>query len=257
MRWVWPVLLGACSEPKDNPCADGFGTDDQGRCVPIEVSDDGPTDTGDPVINTPPTAPGLAIRPLTPRAQGEDLRCIVANPSVDLDGDPVEYTFSWSNPALYTVGGPLVDGSVLNEGSVWTCTVVPSDGEASGPSSSIEVVIGAGHSTWLGEQQSLAVSDYLFTGEMPGDGAGAPVAPAGDVDGDGRDDFLIGAYWNDESGNSAGKAYLMFGGNLGATRNVSLADADWHFVGENGGGEPPCGEDEDEEILEGELCDGD
>ena len=39
------------------------------------------------------------------------------------------------------------------------------------------------------------------------------------------------------SGGQAGKAYLIFGGSLGASREVSLADADWHFIGEQGGGE--------------------
>ena len=71
--------------------------------------------------------------------------------------------------------------------------------------------------------------------------------------------MLVGAYWNDEAGNAAGKAYLIFGGSLGASREVSLADADWHFIGEQGGGEAPCGDNPsgEEEFLEGDLCDGD
>ena len=38
-----------------------------------------------------------------------------------------------------------------------------------------------------------------------------------------------------------------------------LSEADWHFIGEKGGGEAPCGDNPsgEEEILEGEFCDGD
>ena len=254
MKWAWPLLLWACAD-KPNPCADGFGMDDQGRCVPIEGLG---ADTGD-APNTPPTAPGLGVLPLSPRAGGASLQCIIGSDSVDLDGDPIVYTFTWSNADGTVVDGPTVQGARLTEDAVWTCTVTPSDGQEEGPSGSVEAVIGAPPSPWSETQQSLEVSDYLFTGEFAGDGAGAPVSPAGDVDGDGRDDFLVGAYWNDEAGNSAGKGYLVFGSSLGATRQVSLSDADWHFVGENGGGEPPCGDDDDEEEepLEGELCDGD
>jgi hypothetical protein len=254
MKWTWPLLVWACAE-KDKPCAEGFGADDRGRCVPIEGFD---LDTG-VVINTPPTAPGIGVTPLNPRADGAPLICTIAIESVDLDGDPVVYTFTWSSGDGDSVEGPVVEGDRLDEGAVWTCTVTPFDGQENGPSSTAEVVIGLAPSPWSETQQSLATSAYLFTGEVPGDGAGAPVSAAGDVDGDGRGDFLIGAYFNDEAGNSAGKAYLIFGASLGATRHIPLSDADWHFVGANGGGEPPCGDaaDEEEEILEDELCDGD
>ena len=53
---------------------------------------------------------------------------------------------------------------------------------------------------------------YGYAGEVGGDYAGASVAGAGDVNGDGFDDLLIGADGNDAGGSLAGAAYLVLGG---------------------------------------------
>ncbi len=58
----------------------------------------------------------------------------------------------------------------------------------------------------------LAYVEYHFIGETSEDEAGYSVAGAGDVDGDGLDDLLIGAWGNDEGGEDAGKAYLVRSG---------------------------------------------
>lgn len=72
----------------------------------------------------------------------------------------------------------------------------------------------------------LSEADHIFTGEVSGDRAPRDLASAGDVDGDGKDDLLIGAWRNDSQAEDSGRAYLFFGGNLGASGSHSLADAD-------------------------------
>jgi hypothetical protein len=57
-----------------------------------------------------------------------------------------------------------------------------------------------------------ATADLTFTGAAAGDFFGRAVASAGDVDGDGYDDVLVGAYLNDANGTDAGRAYLYYGG---------------------------------------------
>lgn len=81
----------------------------------------------------------------------------------------------------------------------------------------------------------LADADYTFTGEAADDESGRSLAPAGDVDGDGKDDILIGAYYNDDGGSDAGKVYLFLGKSLGSTADLDVTDADYTFTGESAG----------------------
>ncbi len=56
------------------------------------------------------------------------------------------------------------------------------------------------------------LTEITFIGEAAGDLFGAPVSTAGDVNGDGFEDIIIGAYQNDAGGMDAGRAYIYFGG---------------------------------------------
>ena len=66
--------------------------------------------------------------------------------------------------------------------------------------------------------QSLTASNgFTLQGHLQDDRAGRAVSGAGDINGDGIDDFIVGAPYNDDGGNLAGKAYVVYG-KAGATR---------------------------------------
>ncbi len=77
------------------------------------------------------------------------------------------------------------------------------------------------------ESISLADADAVLQGENHYDGAGARVAAAGDVNGDGLADLLVGANSSDAGGSTSGAAYLVLGPVSGAL-DLSSADARWH-----------------------------
>jgi hypothetical protein len=70
----------------------------------------------------------------------------------------------------------------------------------------------------------LASADARLLGLAEDDRAGAAVAGVGDVNGDGRDDLLVGAYGDSSAGSSAGAAYLFYGP-VSGTAALSTADA--------------------------------
>ena len=84
----------------------------------------------------------------------------------------------------------------------------------------------------LGEV-AAGVGGFKIIGETDWNYAGASVAAAGDVDNDGFDDVLVGAYGNDAGGRNAGAAYLLFGrstairGTDGNDVLIGTADADF------------------------------
>ena len=79
---------------------------------------------------------------------------------------------------------------------------------------------------------SLAAADGSFVGEFTNDNAGYAAEGAGDVNGDGLDDIVIGAYGNDDGGADAGKTYLVLGDAAGWSLQTSLSTADASFLGE-------------------------
>lgn len=89
------------------------------------------------------------------------------------------------------------------------------------------------HGPFAGEI-SLADSEAIILGEAGGDLLGASVSSAGDLNGDGLDDILVGATSNDAGGNGAGATYLLYSPLFG---EISLADgdADAKFIGEESG----------------------
>lgn len=74
---------------------------------------------------------------------------------------------------------------------------------------------------------SLALADVLLLGAQVGDAAGQSLAAAGDVNGDGIDDLLIGAPRHDVPGRTdAGRVYLVYGSaTLPATLNLGSMTA--------------------------------
>jgi hypothetical protein len=52
---------------------------------------------------------------------------------------------------------------------------------------------------------------FVINGESADDWSGYSVSSAGDVNGDGLDDLIVGAMYADPNGNSSGKSYIVFG----------------------------------------------
>ncbi len=86
----------------------------------------------------------------------------------------------------------------------------------------------------------LSNADASFWGEDAGDQSGWTVAGAGDVNGDGYDDILIGAWRNDDGGSDAGQTYLILGMASGWSMDTDLSNADASFIGEDAGDYSGC-----------------
>ncbi|MBF0612202.1 MAG: FG-GAP repeat protein, partial [Magnetococcales bacterium] len=66
----------------------------------------------------------------------------------------------------------------------------------------------------------------ILTGNAGNDFSGRSVSSAGDVNGDGYDDVIIGAFYADTGGNLSGTSYVIFGQESGINPTLSLASLD-------------------------------
>ena len=154
-------------------------------------------------------------------------------PDVSLDGADASYISEDNEDyAGFSVAGV---GDVNGDGF---------DDIGIGAYNSIEVGMATGGQVYLilgkasgwTTETSLSLADASFLTEYGASFTGYTVSAAGNVNGDGYDDFLIGAWGNREGGgNNAGQAYLILGKESGWAMDTSLGDSDASFIGETSG----------------------
>jgi len=83
---------------------------------------------------------------------------------------------------------------------------------------------------WSLNMNLQSVSNASIVAEAGGDCLGYSVGPAGDVNADGFDDFLIGAYKNTETATDGGEVYMFLGKSNGWALNISAANASASYL---------------------------
>ena len=91
----------------------------------------------------------------------------------------VDTSDSSNNETMTITEGPAPEGSVVRQ-VLDTTTLAPADG-------------------------------FILQGDRAGDNLGQSVSGAGDINGDGLDDLIVGAAAGDDGGNLAGEAYIVYG----------------------------------------------
>ena len=126
-------------------------------------------------------------------------------------------------------GGAVASRIDLNGDGYDDLIIGARDRSEAGPDAGAVYVV-FGHPDPWDAEMSLVDADGSFQGVIDNEQAGWSVAGLSDVNWDGFDDLLVGAPYNDQQGDSAGKAYLVLGKAAGWGQDVSLGDAEASFV---------------------------
>jgi len=236
------------SSPETNP-PDSGETDDS---PPGETDESGPLETGE-VIDTDPPPEGCAGNsnpgPLAPGM------CVADAPCTLVGEQGYEY-LGWSVAAGDLDGdgrGDLLVGSPTYDATI--------EDESMADAGRVQLISGASLDQADGEPQ------LQLTGMEYAEQLGSGMSMAGDVNGDGQLDLLVGAMGNDAVLTNAGAAYLLLGPSTDWTTGTAQASAAASFLGLNSygrvgkimaGGGDTDGDGLHEILLAGDLyTDGD
>ena len=187
-------------------------------------------------VQIPVTAPPVFTSPATANAQENQTAAYMAV-ATDADGDALVYSLSGTDAALFTIDATTGEVSFIeapdfeapgDDGgdNVYDIIVTASDGSNS---TNHNVAITVTDVNDLVPLSSLDGSNgFILTGIDPSDSSGRSVSSAGDVNGDGYDDLIIGAYRADPNGGNSGETYVVYGGasTPGSDGMLDLSDLD-------------------------------
>ena len=111
--------------------------------------------------------------------------------------------------------------------------------EGGGTAGAAYVVFGkaGGFATVNLDNVAVGTGGFKIVGESEDDESGGSVSSAGDVNGDGFDDLIVGANFNDAGGSNAGASYVVFGkaGGFATVNldNIALGTDGFKIIGEN------------------------
>jgi hypothetical protein len=140
-------------------------------------------------------------------------------------------SFWGEDPMDYS--GRAVAGAGDVNGDGYDDIIIGAYGDGDGGAQAGQTYLIFGKATGWAMDTDLSTASASFWGEDLGDNAGYCVAGAGDVNGDGYDDILIGAYQDDDGGLGAGQAYLILGKASGWAMDTDLSAASASFWGED------------------------
>lgn len=138
----------------------------------------------------------------------------------------------WGEAASDMAGSSVSGaGDVNNDG--FADFLIGAYGNDAGGAGAGQVYLILGKASGWAMDVGLANADASFIGEAASDTVGIGLDGAGDVNGDGFDDIIIGAYGNDGAGSGAGQAYLIFGKASGWAMDTNLSGVNASYVGES------------------------
>ena len=219
------VVFGGPSPASDSLSGAGVTYDGDGtECAGYSVAGVGDVD-GDGYDDVLIGAYRHGVDPSYPSGAGYLVLGDSAPASDPLSAAALAYVGQENDGAAVAVAGA---GDVNGDG--FADMLIGAPGNADGGSSAGAAYLVLGGPSPGGGSLSTADAEYTGQGWPVQDGAGGAVAGAGDVDGDGLDDVLIGAATNSEGGDFSGAAYLVLGASTPASASLTAVDA--QYVGD-------------------------
>ncbi len=127
---------------------------------------------------------------------------------------------SGATSASYT----LQNTTSSDNGAQFSVVVTNSAGSVTSSNATLTVTTGTSLFPATIQLSSLnGTNGFRIPGAAAGDLSGYSVSDAGDVNGDGIDDFIVGAVYVDASGTNSGAAYVVFGKTGGFGTNLNLS----------------------------------